>query len=324
LDGDTLVFEHPTDILREHYEGDMVRIKNKQVDLLVTPNHKLYLQRAEKWGFEPATDAAHGRPCFKKDAVWAGTRMDNFVIAGETVPAADWLDFMGYFIAQGFVSSHNRVGIYGKGLDGDRIGKCLARLPFLFWIERGSNGTDSLRTKNKRLHALLASEGRSWERHIPRELLELPPDQLRILLDALIHANGKTGYSGSLLTTSRRLADDLQEALLKTGMAGGVAVAQPSLKGKNKRTLFRVNINQTRLTPQINKRRKSVSIEQYRGEIFCCTVRTGLVYVRRNGVGCWSGNSDRYWSLALALLAGKQPPIEYGYESVGKAESFGL
>lgn len=38
-----------------------------------------------------------------------------------------------------------------------------------------------------------------------------------------------------------------------------------------------------------------------------------------------NGHSDRFWSLALAVLAGKSLPIEYGFESVGeKAETFGL
>ena len=38
-----------------------------------------------------------------------------------------------------------------------------------------------------------------------------------------------------------------------------------------------------------------------------------------------NGHADRFWALALALLAGKQPPIDYGYESCGEpAESFGL
>jgi phage FluMu gp28-like protein len=36
-----------------------------------------------------------------------------------------------------------------------------------------------------------------------------------------------------------------------------------------------------------------------------------------------NGHADRFWSIALAMLAGKSPPVEYGYERVGpKHEEF--
>ncbi len=35
----------------------------------------------------------------------------------------------------------------------------------------------------------------------------------------------------------------------------------------------------------------SMTVSQYSGNVYCCTVSTGVIYVRRGGVGVWCGNS---------------------------------
>jgi replicative DNA helicase Mcm len=323
-DGAILTFEKPREVQRFHYSGDMIAISNKQIDLLVTPDHRLYVRRPGKnWAFEKARDIADAkvRMEFKKNAIWDGTRVDSFTIDGiDEIPMNLWLEFMGYFISQGFVSSQNRVGIYGKYIEDSPIGECVRRLPIKFWIERNPiTEVNSYRTKNLALYETLKSQGKSWNRFIPRTLLQLDTGQLRILFDALMYGNGRKGKTTwSYMTTSFRLASDLQELLLRLGMCGSIATRQMSLKGKNRRSIYDVCINRSRLTPQINKRRKSAYGERYDGDVHCCTVSSGILYVRRNGKCCWSGNSDRFWALALAIHAASTPAGPVEYETVSK------
>ncbi len=306
LKGDELDYEKPTDIQQQFYVGEMVRIANKQIDLLVTPKHRLYIKEKDQWEFIYAKDIKkRGRVEFKKNALWKGIDRQSIKIGQEIIDIDIWLEFMGYFISQGFVGTQYRSGIYAKQIEYSPIRNCIEKLPFKFWLEKNKiTEISSYRNKKHDLHESLVSQGRSYQRFIPRDLLDLPPHRLRILFDALMFGNGRFGEtSWNYMTTSYRLASDIQELLLKLGMCGSITIPQMSLKGKNKREIYNININRKRLTPQINKRKKSVSAADYSGEVYCCTVPSGIIYVRRNGKCCWCGNSDRFWSLALAIHA---------------------
>jgi phage FluMu gp28-like protein len=321
LSGADLVYQKPLEIQRQPYSGEMIQIQNKQIDLCVTPNHRIYVRDRSGWRFMLAAEIV-GWPGkkieFSKAARWNGRRVDAFRVADANINADLWLEFMGYFIAQGFTSTQNRSGVYAKDIESTPIKPCVEKLPFGFWIERNAeNGMASYRSKHRGLHAYLFRQGKSWERFIPRDFLDLDKPQLQVLFDAMMYGNGCKAGSWKYRTTSYRLASDMQELCLKLGMCGSIATRQMSLNGKNKRKIFEVNINRTRLTPVINKRRKSWSIIDYQGEVFCCTVPAGIVYVRRGGKCCWCGNSDRFWSLALAVHAAGTPAGPIEFESTG-------
>lgn len=310
LEAGHLVFRAPEAYQRFPFDGELVRIENIQVDLRVTPNHRLYVapRGMDQFGFITAKDLIGRRERwqFKRDAQWEGTDPAIVEISGESLPAEWWAEFLGYFLAQGFTSSRNLCGIYGKRIATDRMGECIRRCPWHFWLDVPKSGNcSSFRARIRALHQYLSAFGKQPERFIPRECLAWSPRLLTILLDAMLYGNGRTDKQWSYDTTSRRLADDIQELLLRVGLAGSIVEWQPSLAGKNVRRIYRVNINRMRLTPEINRRRKSWSLERYRGWVYCCTVPSGVIYVRRNGKGVWCSNSDRYWSLALAVGAAK-------------------
>lgn len=308
LEEGRLVFRMPEAHQRYPFSGEMVRIENTQVDLLVTPDHRLYVAKpgTDTFGFIFAKDAIRTnlRWQFKRDAIWTGQEPASVCVAGQDVSAALWAEFVGYYLAQGFTSTRHLCGVYGRSIETDRIGACLRRLPWHFWLEAPkSGGCPSFRARVRTLHEALAPFGRQPERYIPRAYFEWSPRLLSIMLDALLYGNGRVHQSWSLDTTSRQLADDVQELLLRVGLAGSIVEVQPSLAGKNVRRLYRVNINRHRLTPIINARKKSSSLQRYSGWTYCVTVPSGVIYVRRNGKGVWCSNSDEFWAEALALHA---------------------
>ena len=52
VDGDTLTYQTPLDIICENYKGKMYCVKSNQVDLLVTPNHRMYVRKRDKLKYE--------------------------------------------------------------------------------------------------------------------------------------------------------------------------------------------------------------------------------------------------------------------------------
>ena len=65
------------------------------------------------------------------------------------------------------------------------------------------------------------------------------------------------------------------------------------------------------LEPPVNTKAKSNKEElvSYTGKVHCCTVSSGVFYVRRNGVPIWTGNSSRYGQLADKCLFKKEASV---------------
>jgi len=63
------------------YNGEMIAIRGRSIDLLVTPEHQLYVRRQNKFDFE-LLQAMDLEGCceleFKRDSVWLGESPQNF------------------------------------------------------------------------------------------------------------------------------------------------------------------------------------------------------------------------------------------------------
>ena len=250
LNQNELEYQNPASFFSYDYSGEMFAIKSRQVDLLVTPNHSMYVnvnKRANEWyGFKTITADSlpiRKRMRFKKDASWTGKRVDSFVIPGiikyknqalnrivvdpVSIPMKLWLEFLGYYISEGSTQKHSvtgvpyRVHITQTKESGVRaIESCLKKLPFKFSYD-GHNFSIS----SKQLASCLFPIGKTHAKHVPQEFKELSPDLLRVLLNALIlgdgHISEKTGTI-TYYTSSKQLADDVTELALKVGWAANV------------------------------------------------------------------------------------------------------
>ena len=69
-DDGALVYRRPMAVHAYDFEGEMYRVKSNHVDLLVTPNHRMWVQKMSKnatFGIEKAEDAYGNRRNYKKD-----------------------------------------------------------------------------------------------------------------------------------------------------------------------------------------------------------------------------------------------------------------
>ncbi|MFA5314015.1 MAG: hypothetical protein WC375_11995, partial [Methanomassiliicoccales archaeon] len=316
------------------YSGDLYYIRSRQVDLAITPNHRMYVnvnKRADEFqgfGLIPMEDIPEKRRFkFKKDGIWHGKEKAIFTVpsiikfgnqkktsARETGPIEvkmdDWLEFFGYFLSEGSVQFKGdvpyRVHI-SQSKEEDKVYKiedCILRLGFKY-----SYDTKNFAISNKQIATNLAQFGYAHEKFVPKDLLALCPRQLKILLEAMMLGDGfsgKTNHHRCYCTSSKTLADDVQEIALKIGISANVELAYIAGKesiihgrkikakydhyhisllegyGRNSNEPI-VNTYENR-TEQINKR-------HYEGKIYCVEVPDHVIYVRRNGKPVWCGNS---------------------------------
>ena len=281
-----LVYDRPVKLHAYDYTGPMVHFEGKVVDLLVTPNHSMYLKpkRGSDFEFVPAEDV-EGAPShyfsLLKRLRWRG----------ETPPAShslpptplshldpgDWCEFIGWYLAVGTCRDPGEV-VLGQRGDHACIGRLRAVLSRLGLHPRDDAGVV---IANEHLWTYLSRLGGAREKHMPRELLRLAPEYLGRLHEGLILGGGDEG--AQYTTISPRLADDVQEVLLKLGF--GASITHQAQRDP-RYVVSRHSSHESTIWPTRHRRTRD-----YSGKVYCATVvPTHTVIVRRGGVAAVCGN----------------------------------
>lgn len=337
-------YHKPTKIIVQDYEGVMIHQKGKTIDLMVTPNHKVYIRRGyqgKKWRllktvkFPNNFELVEMKDCpkvveFKQDAKWKGIEQKYFVLPSvksekhpitgyqkiypeRRIPMDEWLAFFGFWLAEGSAFElyrGNYLTIISQRDDMNELRDIIRKCGFSFYINFDENrGEYRIVIHDKQLYEYLKQFGHAKDKYIPRELLKLSRRQLTILYTWMMKGDGnkrRNTYS----TSSKKLADDFQELLLKIGYAGVV-------KYDEKDEIYRVYINKKQKTPKVNTNGQNNRKEiYYKGKIYCVTIRNHIIYVRRNGKPVWCGNC-RYGDTCLELQLGVQQGL---YELIEATE----
>ncbi len=253
----------------------------------------------------------------------------RLAIKYETLPLKikmdDWLKFFGIWLINGctdndeIASEHGyyKVIIAQKNTQKRKeIKKVLRALPFNYY-EEGSNFVIC----NKQLWSYLRQFGDKYQKFIPKEIKSLSKRQLKILFDWIGKGNGclrKATGEVNYWTVSKRLADDLQEIILKLGALGTLTVQREKttritkIKRREIKTgiVYSIRVQKTK---HYRLREKNLQKVFYRGKVYCCEVPNHTVFVRRNGKVSWCGNS-------IGVVTINMPRI--GYLSKTKKEFF--
>lgn len=139
---------------------------------------------------------------------------------------------------------------------------------------------------------------------VPDFIKELPPELIKIFLEYLFIGDGhKNPTSNVLTTTSKQLCDDVCELLLKAGYSFRYTTRQPRTGSyiKGKHLTYEINwLKLTEIEIDNSKAKQTKSFvetyEEYNGQVYCVTVPSHILYVRRNGKGVWCGNSLRFYT----------------------------
>lgn len=316
-------YSFPLEVIKEKYNGQLIEFKNYHCNLLVTPNHKMYVRPRNKSFFmllEAFESINWDRAQMLKVSTYSEKKQDWFYFPKdidtrnsktsiiEKIDMNLWLEFFGYYITEGCVSPQKRKRkinekeyvttnyriLIAQSKEKNKenwlkIRACLEKMPFNF-VDSYDN---QFCITNKQLALYLMRFGKSHEKYIPQELLHVSKDQVEILFNAMMigdgNKKGTTYYS-----SSHKLISNFQEILLKLGYAGNIAV-HDRRKGK---LLYQIHIlnryNQKYKYPTYSKR----TIVQYEGFVYCVTVPNRIIHVRRNGKALFCGNcydeSKRY------------------------------
>jgi DNA-directed RNA polymerase II subunit RPB2 len=259
------------------------------------------------------------------------------------IPLNAWLRFFGIWIAEGH-SSEQQVVIDAHK---ERVKTSLRKIIPLMGFKHCENYDKSteLQKNRFRINNVQLAEFMSQysvgaiNKSLPEWTWSLNMKQCKILLSGMVLGDGSTIKKGCSSqrydTSSKKLANDFQRLCLHSGWATNISVRNE----KGKTTLIKSGPNQgqtittnedgnrmtvikTQLEPKVNKYKtqgkQQDSLVPYKGKVYCCTLPKtkgsiedlkGIIYVRRNKITSWSGNSRHGQKGTIGiLLPGRDMP----------------
>lgn len=228
----------------------------------------------------------------------------------------DWVKFFGFWLAEGW-TSEGKNGDYGIYLANSNtqlileMRELLESFGYTAYLYK-NRGLDTIRVRDFQLFSYLKQFGKAAEKFIPIEVKSLSKELLELLFDYYIkgdgHRYGRTGKGLSASTISKSLRDDLQEIALKIGIsayyklhnrAGTPIVSLPKAKSEGYKqsadswNIYFIRKNIHTVLPSTNKKYGHTEAwTEYEGFVYCLEVKNHVIYVRRNGIPVWCGNSD--------------------------------
>jgi len=327
-----LEYQNPDHYTNEGYAGKMLKIDTQGVDLMVTPDHKLLIQKnsqdvktgvkvtmtdykgvtrtfyrgkrnrileracdmdLSKWFSMPHPTAAKysgvGKPNEKHSIKFGDARISIRNLAA----------FLGMYLSEGSVSRQmrKRTGrfyyqvIITQFKYVDAFEKRLQEIGIDF--KRDKHG---FRITNQPLGEYLWQFGKSKDKHVPDIIKQAGYATIKEFLHWYCMGDGsfnkeqqprarrKRTARGSRLyyTISPRMADDLQEMMIKIGYPSNITE-------RKYRGIFTISERTAQLKNWVLPHQHKWI--DYNGRIYCVTVPNHIICVRRNGKPIWCGNS---------------------------------
>lgn len=309
-----LEWENPINIIEDYYEGKMYFLHTSQVNQMVTPNHRMFIKR-KNWKGEwipyhlKKAEEIAGKAwyAYKKNAKWKGESPEYLDINGLKIRTEDWVDFFGFWIAEGWTNYNPPYG-YITGIRNDNtkilldLKDKLKRNNIHSFIPK--HAPDTLRITNKKLFEYLRQFGKAHQKYISRKTKRLNSHLLYRLLVYYLKGDGHNGITKLTATTSSwKLRDDLQEIALKIGWSANYYPVTDLNRSRfigNREIIPRhqswvISFIRKRNEPTVHQTKNFDEWVSYSGKIHCVEVPNHVIYIRRNGKPVWSGNSTAHY-----------------------------
>jgi DNA-directed RNA polymerase beta subunit len=326
--GGNMMYEFPSAKFEYDHNGPMYSVCNKQVEIVCTLNHKLYVQRryAKQYELIEAQHVMGKMVRFQKSLNNVYHDVEWLELGEKRYKMDDWLPLLGMFISDG---STNGSCVYLSALKERKVNfntEILNKLglEFTYNANHGNFGVNKKKYPEIYEHMNKLSVG-AFNKYLPDYVWSLSKRQCIILLEALLKGDGHTmQYKGQdqfsrYGTISPRLADDISRLCTHCGHSGTIKIAaEPednevihitatlgARAGKEydivrQHTYYKISIIRSQNQPWINKKHNESNVEeliQYSGKVYCIEMPSShLYYMRETNFSptLLVGNSSRH------------------------------
>ena len=322
-----MCYEAPVAKYEYDHDDKMYYIKNKQVHLVCTLNHKLYVKRRSGKQYELIeAQEVMGKPVrFQKTMTNVYPDTPTILLGNEEYEMDAWLQLLGMFIADGCSDKTNKH-IHITALKERKIvfnKSFLEALDIEYKYSKDGNFIISGPKYPEIYDALSILSVGALDKYLPEYVWNLSQRQSRLLLEALMQGDGSSmEYKGETFdrygTISIQLANDITRLALHCGYSGIIKVAEEptgvtrigkrnlgsragqTISVTQQHTYYKVSIITKQNEPWINKKVNDCNEEKlidYQGKVYCVEVPSSHTYYMREDAHSPAliiGNSSRH------------------------------
>ena len=315
--------------IKSQYRGKMVHFFNRSYDALVTPDHEVL--GLDKNVREPIFMRTTAEKCGKyqpiyRSSEWIGNHIAKVQIGDLSVPYALFAEFMGYWLSDGSLGHKWAIVVAQQDEHKKAIYDCIAAMGMK---PRYNDKSGKVEFNSKDWYIYLQQFGTCADKFIPQEIREATPDQIQIFLDAFISCDGYikkprsfVGNRGGIcnptegervyFTSSKRMADELGELILKIGRRPSFKIASKAgTVSEFKNGVYATNYDCWTISECRSKTATQYSKEEidYDGWVYDLVLeKNATMYIRRNGKCFWGSNCRCY---ITTILPEKDEMIKY-------------
>lgn len=226
---------------KKHHKGKMVNITNNQnsLNMLVTPDHTMfYYKRVDHGSYRAIEQKFENMDLFFQAGLeaklylsseWAGLDIDEVDVCGLKMRSKDFCRFMGFYLSDGNIKStgSNNSSGYAIISQQDKIDEIYNECKG-FGFKNVTKTDGKINIYDLRVGKYCAQFGLCFEKFIPDVIKKMESKNILEFLDAFNVCDGTKQKSNDFkdgdfsdfrkfFTTSKRMADDLGELLIKSG-----------------------------------------------------------------------------------------------------------
>lgn len=312
--------------IEEDYSGDMLEWSSTELNLLITPEHRVPFTHREtpnvvRWeSAQWLADHMTGHHFVDLVSSWRGsdTTVDmklgkmgrNAQDVQSAIPLKAFAPFMGLWLSEG-CGDENRIQIYQKHRRTDMQQILDATgWPFVW-------AGDGWRCNRSRLARSPFFCGNAHAKRVPTIIKNATAETIKDFIGAYTLGDGhvRRRESGSvehtIATVSKDMADDLMELAQKVGWNASIHRWKPTSSVINEKEGPRTITNHGIYSVTFKKRARRAELHKrnfkripYKGKVYCLNVPFHTLYVRRKGKPSWNGNTPA--CVAGQMTAGGQ------------------
>ena len=322
-----MCYEYPTAKFEYDHNDKMYSIKNKQIEIVCTLNHKLYVQKRYGKNYEliKAEDVMGKMVRFQKSLENAYPDIPTIRIGDVNYDMDAWLQFVGMFISDG--NCNKNKGIYITALKERKIEfnkQIFEKLGINYSYHNDGNYYISAAKYPELYQNIMELNVGALNKKLPDYVWNLSKRQSIVLLEALLQGDGSTmkykdeDEFSRYGTISIQLANDISRLAVHCGWSGIIKIAEEPTGiariGKRnlgsragtevcvtqKHTYYKVSIIRKQNQPWINKKKNESNKEElidYNGKVYCIEMPSSHTYYMRESQHSPSliiGNSSRH------------------------------
>lgn len=291
LENGNLVYKNPETVQMYPYKGDIYSINNKNIELDVTLNHRMYISYPYHVNpYHPLSFHTNYPTNIKgKKLIYCSGIFDekyrknteNYFRLTSTINIKldAWCIFFCYWFLYGKIEFNGTyyIVIDLSKIDADKkkiFFDCLENFDINYSLLLSIFISNDVNIISLFLEYYPIESNNS---RIPKWCFDLDVEYSKLILDFIFEE------SEILVVKNKYLSDDIQQLSLHAGYFSVINDCKNEYKiilNKNIYTIVNNNVNDDKII-------------KYDGNVYCCTVPTteGIIYVRKNGKPVWCGNS---------------------------------